>query len=81
MKGNEMLDCPACAGPQALGGNCATCHGTTYIEQDTFDAFMTAKSENEALSSFQAKVIKIVNSATTLADVKQVLSEEISAII
>lgn len=39
-----MVDCPACAGPQALGGSCATCNGTTEVSREVFDAFMAERT-------------------------------------
>ena len=35
-----MKTCPACAGPAALGGDCATCDGITEVTQEVYDAFI-----------------------------------------
>jgi hypothetical protein len=51
-----MIECPACAGPAALGGNCATCNGTTEITQEVFDAFMVKKATQEEAQLFWSKV-------------------------
>lgn len=38
------IKCPACDGPEALGGNCATCAGTTEVTEEIFNNFLTQKS-------------------------------------
>jgi hypothetical protein len=47
-----MIECPACAGPTALGGGCATCNGTTEVTQEAFDAFMIQKATIEETMVF-----------------------------
>jgi hypothetical protein len=51
-----MKECPACAGPTALGGKCATCNGTTEVAQEVFDAFMVEKAKQEDAQIFWTKV-------------------------
>lgn len=40
-----MIDCPACAGPTAFGGGCATCQGVTEVTQEIHDAFIELRDE------------------------------------
>lgn len=40
------LDCPACAGPD--NAECATCHGTSSVSQETNDAFVVEREKQEA---------------------------------
>jgi predicted methyltransferase len=42
-----MTTCPACAGPQALGGNCATCNGTTEVTQEVYNSFLAIQTARE----------------------------------
>ena len=51
-----MKICPACAGPTALGGGCATCNGTTEVTQQVFDAFMAEKTKQEDAQVFWGRV-------------------------
>jgi hypothetical protein len=47
-----MIKCPACDGPQALGGDCATCRGVTEVTQEVHDAFMAQQEQQERLFEF-----------------------------
>jgi hypothetical protein len=55
-----MITCPACAGPQALGGDCATCLGTTKVTQETLDAFLKRAEKKEQHLHFVFEVQKLV---------------------
>lgn len=57
-----MIDCPACAGPQALGGDCATCLGVTEITQEVFDVFMVNKEKQEKYFLFVSQVQSLITS-------------------
>jgi|LakMenEpi03Aug12_release.lakeMendotaPanAssembly.Ray.scaffolds.fasta_scaffold2599568_2 hypothetical protein len=57
-----MIDCPACAGPQALGGDCATCLGVTEITQEVFDVFMLHKEKQERYFYFVSEVDNLITS-------------------
>jgi hypothetical protein len=57
----SKINCPACAGPTALGGGCATCSGTTEIIQEVFDAFMVEKAKQEESQFFWVKVQKYMH--------------------
>jgi hypothetical protein len=57
-----MIDCPACSGPQALGGDCATCLGVTEITQEVFDVFMLHKEKQERYFYFFSEVDNLITS-------------------
>lgn len=47
-----MINCPACAGPEEVRVNCATCEGAMEVSQDVFDTFMVQKAEQEKTNEF-----------------------------
>ena len=47
---NEIT-CPACAGPD--NAECATCHGTSLVSQETYDAFIVERDKQ--ISTWQLK--------------------------
>jgi hypothetical protein len=47
-----MIDCPACDGPQALGGDCVTCLGVTEVTQEVHDVFLAQKEKQERFFEF-----------------------------
>jgi len=47
----NIIDCPACAGPD--NAECETCHGTSEVTQDVYDAFMEKRAQNEATWSLK----------------------------
>jgi hypothetical protein len=51
-----MIKCPACDGPQAVGGDCATCLGVTEVTQEVYDAFLTQKEQQERFFEFVSEV-------------------------
>jgi hypothetical protein len=51
-----MIDCPACDGPQALGGDCATCLGLTEVTQEIYDTFLAQKAKQEQFFEFVSTV-------------------------
>ena len=51
-----MIKCPACAGPQALGGDCATCLGVTEVTQEAHDAFVAQREKQEQFFEFISEV-------------------------
>ena len=73
MKGNQMVDCPACAGPAALGGECATCNGITEVTQEVYDAFLADKALREELYELQRAITDVVYSAQTTQELKQAI--------
>lgn len=65
-----MLDCPACAGPTALGGDCATCKGTTKIDKTTYDLFIEQRNKWEALTKTKNNIFDIVSFANSIEELK-----------
>jgi hypothetical protein len=57
-----MITCPACAGPQALGGDCATCLGVTEVTQAAHEAFLIQKQKQEEYFSFVSVVKGLLDS-------------------
>jgi hypothetical protein len=52
-----MKTCPACAGPTALGGGCATCNGTTEVTQEIYNNFISIQNErNNAYTTLSEKI-------------------------
>jgi hypothetical protein len=78
MKGSQMLDCPGCAGPAALGGGCATCHGTTKVTQEAHDSFMASKLALDLLVELSQKIIRVTSEATDVESLKSQLAELIN---
>lgn len=48
-----MINCPACAGPQALGGGCATCNGTTFVSEEVAETFLAEQAKANQYFAFQ----------------------------
>ena len=81
MKGNQMLDCPACAGPTALGGDCATCRGTTQISQEVYGAFMANQAIQAELFGLQTLINEALQSAANVDELKQAILNVLQAAI
>lgn len=73
-----MLDCPACAGPTALGGDCATCKGMTQVSQKVYDAFMQNQTILIELADFQMLITNAVQLASSVGELKQTIAELIN---
>ena len=57
-----MIKCPACAGPQALGGDCATCLGVTEVTQEVYEQFFIEEvklKKNQKVASALSSFVKI----------------------
>ena len=70
-----MLDCPACAGPTALGGGCATCNGTTQVSQEAYDLFIRNQAIQHKLFELQTLIGNVLLSAETSEELKQAIAE------
>jgi len=64
-KENKMITCPACSGPTALGGGCATCNGTTQVTQETLDAFEVSQTKLDAANEFWSNIQSFMNQPGT----------------
>lgn len=53
MSESEMFDCPACAGPFALGGSCVTCFGKTIVNQDQINDFYDRQKKHKDSELFK----------------------------
>ena len=51
-----MIDCPACAGPAEIRQGCETCHGSTEVTQQVFDAFVIKKAKDDEIFEFWTKI-------------------------
>lgn len=73
-----MLDCPACAGPAALGGGCSTCNGTTEVTQEVCDAFIANQVIKNELHNLQTLISDVLFSVETNDELKQAIVEIIA---
>jgi len=56
-----MVECPACAGPSALGGGCATCDGTTKVTVEVREYFLAEYSAREEALATAIEKIKTLD--------------------
>jgi hypothetical protein len=61
------IKCPACDGPEALGGTCATCAGTTEVTEEVFNNFIAQKSVIELTAKVRLAVQELFFEITPVA--------------
>lgn len=69
-----MLNCPACAGPTALGGDCATCKGITTVGKEIYDTFMLEQQRLSLLEDLKNTITDAMLQADSVESLKERLA-------
>jgi hypothetical protein len=56
-----MVKCPACAGPDALGGDCATCNGVTEVTTKIRESFLEKTAATDSATQTLTEKIRTLD--------------------